>query len=67
MSVTRKVLTFTGFEDSLVDEKTRATRLITCVTKCNEYLDLTGQCGKCNCFVRIKTELKNEACPLKKW
>jgi len=26
-----------------------------------------GQCVECTCFVRLKTLLKTEKCPLRKW
>lgn len=67
MSISRAIFPFFGLGDKLVTEEVRAKRLVTCVKECESYLSLTGQCEICNCFVKEKTEFKNEACPLKKW
>nr|WP_235596206.1 DUF6171 family protein [Leptospira weilii] len=28
---------------------------------------LSERCSVCGCFVRLKTKLKQESCPIKKW
>ena len=35
--------------------------------ECPHYFNLTGQCKKCLCFVKVKTRLAPMACPIKKW
>lgn len=29
--------------------------------------NLGGQCAECTCFIKLKTLLKTETCPLSKW
>lgn len=52
--------------DQYVDDSTYSTRLETCMS-CPKLLTLTNQCGECLCFVKLKTKLKQESCPLLKW
>ncbi|WP_342351682.1 DUF6171 family protein [Leptospira alexanderi] len=43
-------------------------RMGTCLT-CPLLLKgfLSEQCSVCHCFVRLKTKLKRESCPIGKW
>lgn len=41
-------------------------RLEICST-CEFYRHRTNQCRKCGCFMKLKTQLENARCPLKKW
>ena len=34
---------------------------------CDEYFRPTGSCKKCGCFVRLKTKMASQKCPLDKW
>ena len=34
---------------------------------CEHYFELTGQCGKCLCFMKIKARLSHLSCPEKYW
>ena len=34
---------------------------------CEEYFKPTGSCKKCGCFVRLKTKIASQSCPLDKW
>jgi hypothetical protein len=37
---------------------------------CNGCVNLfkpTGNCKLCGCFVKVKTKLKNQKCPIEKW
>jgi len=34
---------------------------------CEEYFKPTGSCKKCGCFVRLKTKIASQKCPLDKW
>jgi hypothetical protein len=34
---------------------------------CEEYRKITDQCKLCNCFMVLKTKLKNVSCPKGKW
>lgn len=51
--------------DQYVSEEIKSQRL----HKCSEcpYLSKTRQCGKCYCFVDLKTKYKQESCPIKEW
>jgi len=35
--------------------------------RCSAYRAMSGTCAECGCLVRLKTALKTEECPLKKW
>ncbi len=63
--------TLSGNESEKVSESTRNIRLATCKsckTKDGKKMVLpTGNCRICGCFVSLKTEYTDEACPLKKW
>jgi hypothetical protein len=41
-------------------------RLAIC-KQCEFYIELTGQCKKCGCFLKGKTMLSASECPIKKW
>ena len=41
-------------------------RLALCLN-CNDLDKQTERCKVCTCFVRAKTKLVNEACPIGKW
>lgn len=34
---------------------------------CPHYFGITGQCNICGCFIRLKSTLKNQSCPINKW
>lgn len=34
---------------------------------CDKYFAATGQCKECLCFLKFKTTIAQESCPLKKW
>ncbi len=34
---------------------------------CEFYKAKTNRCGKCNCFMKLKTTLKDARCPVGKW
>jgi hypothetical protein len=34
---------------------------------CEFYKAKTNRCGKCNCFMKLKTTLKDAKCPVGKW
>ncbi len=53
-------------EPDKVSDEVRGFRLNTCRV-CPELFEPTKQCKKCGCFVTLKTEYKNEQCPLGKW
>ncbi len=53
-----------------VDETTwkqRAELCMNCEHRIKTPLTKLGNCGKCGCFLDIKTTLKNASCPLNKW
>jgi hypothetical protein len=72
-----------GHSDEKVSETERKNRLATCMScTLNEGdekvtgklakqgergLIKTGNCKICGCFVKLKTEYKDENCPLGKW
>lgn len=33
---------------------------------CDRYIELTGQCKECGCFMSLKTWMKGNTCPLEK-
>lgn len=35
--------------------------------ECPEFIELTTQCKKCGCFMKVKTKLEIATCPLGKW
>lgn len=52
--------------DQYVEDDVYNHRLDLC-NNCPKLINLTGQCGECLCFVKLKTKLKQEQCPLSKW
>jgi hypothetical protein len=34
---------------------------------CPEFIDLTTQCKKCGCIMKLKTKLEKAVCPIGKW
>jgi hypothetical protein len=34
---------------------------------CPEFIDLTTQCKKCGCIMKLKTKLSAAQCPINKW
>ena len=57
--------TLTGKEPTKVPETVRNLRLAECKS-CPKLIN-TGNCSECGCFVSLKTEYAEEACPLGKW
>jgi hypothetical protein len=41
-------------------------RYKTCVS-CPDLIQLTKQCKKCGCFMKLKTQLEAAKCPIGKW
>lgn len=68
MRIIKTIIPLLGYKNLLVPEYIRATRLKTCV-ECpsKKYFKATGSCLLCGCFVREKTELKNQECPEGYW
>ena len=60
-----------GDTEEKVSESIRNLRLAkcrTCLTDEGKKMVLpTGNCRACGCFVTLKTEYADEACPLGKW
>jgi hypothetical protein len=54
-----------GNSDEKVHESIRNVRLSRCRSCPN--LMFKGNCSLCGCFVELKTEYKDEACPDGKW
>lgn len=52
-------------KDNWTMAEVRAKRLEIC-GECPE-LNKIRQCGKCHCFVDMKTKLEEAFCPLRKW
>jgi len=50
----------------LAEEDVRNKRLEICQS-CEHLFKPTGNCMKCGCFVKAKTQLKAAECPIKKW
>jgi hypothetical protein len=51
--------------DQSVPEEVAKSRLETC-QKCPDLLS-TGNCKRCGCFVKFKTKVRQEECPIQKW
>lgn len=34
---------------------------------CPQFIELTGNCKKCGCFMMLKTKLQAAVCPIGKW
>lgn len=49
-----------------VTEEKRNQRFDMCKA-CPEFLELTSQCKKCGCFMKVKTALESAKCPIGKW
>jgi len=41
-------------------------RLEICLS-CPAFFAPTSQCKECGCFLRVKTRIKTEMCPIGKW
>ncbi|EKR55197.1 DUF6171 family protein (plasmid) [Leptospira interrogans] len=52
----------------MIEKKDLDHRLEICLS-CSLLLKgfLSERCSVCGCFVRLKTKLKQESCPIKKW
>jgi hypothetical protein len=59
----------------LVDKEIKEERRKICL-ECDEYMvkfkmiasgKFTGMCGKCGCWLKPKTAIKDFKCPLEKW
>jgi len=35
--------------------------------KCPRFFKITAQCKECGCFMKIKTKMPDQECPLGKW
>jgi len=55
---------FTGKPRS--EEEVAKERLEICYG-CEHFIQLSKQCKKCGCFMRLKTKLKEATCPIGKW
>lgn len=49
-----------------VTEENRNKRFEICKA-CPEFMELTSQCKKCGCFMKVKTALESAKCPMGKW
>lgn len=47
-------------------EELKESRLAIC-RGCEYFKPALEKCGKCGCFMRLKTELENAKCPIGKW
>jgi hypothetical protein len=47
-------------------EEIVAARLAICKT-CEFFKERTQRCGKCGCFMKMKTKLSGSSCPIGKW
>ena len=52
--------------DSKVTDEIQQQRFDICQA-CPELIHATAQCKKCGCFMKLKTKLKEAACPIGKW
>jgi hypothetical protein len=52
--------------DSKVSDEIQKERFDIC-KGCPELIKATSQCKKCGCFMKLKTTLKQAACPIGKW
>ena len=52
--------------DAPITEEAIEARLAICVT-CDRYLAQAKRCKECGCFMKFKSRLRNEHCPLGKW
>lgn len=52
--------------ENYTDENTAQNRFSIC-QQCPEFIDLTTQCKKCGCIMKLKTKLTKATCPLGKW
>ncbi len=50
----------------MASDEVRAVRLAEC-DGCEKLFKPTMQCRACGCFVKAKTSLKDQKCPLGKW
>jgi len=55
---------FTGKPRS--EEEVAKERLSIC-ENCEHYINLTTQCKKCGCIMKLKTKLEQASCPVGKW
>jgi len=59
-----------ALEDAVSGEKVspeiREERYNTCLS-CEHLFQPTQSCKKCGCFVRVKTWLPSQYCPIRKW
>lgn len=63
--------TLSGNSSEKVSQNLKHLRLAKCKT-CftsdgRKMVTITGNCRKCGCFINLKTEYKEESCPLGKW
>ena len=56
----------TAVSAHLAPEDTRDARMAEC-NDCEKLIQATMQCRACGCFVKAKTALKDQKCPLGKW
>ncbi len=49
----------------LADDELYKTRLLVC-SDC-EHLDISGTCMMCGCYAMLRTAIKENKCPKKKW
>lgn len=53
-------------EDEIASPELELYRMNIC-KGCEDFIEFTGQCSNCWCFMKAKTKLKNVDCPKKKW
>lgn len=49
-----------------IDKTLGASRYEIC-EKCEFFWHKTKQCSKCKCFMKLKTIIVNQKCPVEKW
>jgi len=49
-----------------VDTETEQERYSICKA-CENFIELTTQCKKCGCFMKVKTKIAGSKCPIDKW
>lgn len=52
--------------DVLVSEEERGQRIAACFA-CAAYDDALAECGHCGCFIGLKSRLRTESCPARRW
>jgi hypothetical protein len=54
-------------KSNLVEDENLGKERFEICTTCPQFINLTGNCKKCGCFMKSKTKLQVAVCPLGKW